>query len=175
MNAETNEGFTVSLLSGESPLPADCPVDITALKDYSLEALHMQDKLEIGAIHRIEISVKCLDSKEMKSLNKQYRDQDKATNVLSFDSGMPPLTDAMGVSFKALGDIIFCPDVIANEARRQSKPPSWHWGHLMVHGTLHLCGYDHIEAQEAHDMEELEIKILSRCGITNPYQMQTHS
>lgn len=173
MNADAHPGLTVSLLSGEAPLPSDCPVDIIALKSYALGALQMQDKLSMDTIHRVEISVQCLDSNEMQALNRQYRQQDKATNVLSFESGMPALTDDTGVSFKALGDIIFCPDLIADEARQQDRPHDWHWGHLMVHGTLHLCGYDHIDAQDANDMEALEIRILSTSGITNPYQIQT--
>lgn len=173
MNADHPPGFTLDLVSDAGPMPADCPVDIAELKVYAIEALQNQNKLAMGAIDRVEISVQCLNVEAMRALNKQYRWQDKPTNVLSFESGMPALTNDKGERYQLLGDIIFCPALIADEAQQQAKPCSWHWGHLMVHGTLHLCGYDHMKDDEAQAMEALEIKILSTSGINNPYQTQT--
>jgi len=107
----------------------------------------------------------------MARLNHQYRHQDKPTNVLSFESAMPALVDDEGRWTLYLGDLVFCADIIEQEAESQGKPLHWHWCHLLVHGTLHLCGYDHTAPDEANNMETMEIRILSGSGISNPYQM----
>ncbi len=103
-------------------------------------------------------------SKEMQQFNKQYRDKDAPTNVLSF-----PIETPAEIDFTLLGDIILCSEVIKNEAQQQSKSEASHWAHMVVHGMLHLQGYDHIDNDEAEEMEKLEIEILQRLGIANPY------
>lgn len=104
-------------------------------------------------------------SDEVQKLNKQYRDKDKATNVLSF-----PMQSPEEVDIHLLGDIVLCASVIKQEAEQQSKTSTAHWAHMVVHGMLHLQGYDHIENDEAEDMEQLEINILKKLGFDNPYE-----
>ena len=101
---------------------------------------------------------------EIQQLNKQYRDKDKATNVLSF-----PMLSPEEVDVCLLGDIALCAAVINREAKQQSKAENAHWAHMVVHGMLHLQGFDHIDNQEAEEMEQLEIKILNQIGFDNPY------
>ena len=105
------------------------------------------------------------DAAEMRELNKQYRDKDKSTNVLSFPMQSPPEVDVC-----LLGDIVLCAPVIKQEAARQTKSELSHWAHMVVHGMLHLQGYDHISDDEAGEMEQREIDILKQLGFDNPYQ-----
>ena len=104
-------------------------------------------------------------SDEIQKLNKQYRDKDKATNVLSF-----PMQSPEEVDISLLGDIILCASVIKQEANQQSKSEASHWAHMVVHGMLHLQGYDHVQNDEAEKMELLEINILNQLGFANPYE-----
>ena len=100
-------------------------------------------------------------------LNKEYRGKDKPTNVLSF-----PFDDMAGLpeeETRLLGDLVICAPVVRKEAKKQDKRPKDHWAHMVVHGTLHLLGYDHIEEAEASEMEALEARILEQFGIKNPY------
>jgi probable rRNA maturation factor len=113
----------------------------------------------------IEISVRLVDREESQTLNRHYRQKDKPTNVLSFPSDLPP-----DLPFRHLGDIVICAPVIRDEAREQGKPVDDHWAHMLVHGALHLLGYDHIEDSEAAEMEEREVAILAQLGIADPYQ-----
>ena len=105
------------------------------------------------------------DIDEMQQLNKQYRDKDKPTNVLSF-----PMQSPVEAGVFLLGDIALCAPVIKQEASQQSKSEMSHWAHMVVHGMLHLQGYDHINDDEAEQMEQLEIKILNQLGFSNPYK-----
>jgi probable rRNA maturation factor len=105
------------------------------------------------------------DIDEMQQLNKQYRDKDKPTNVLSF-----PMQSHVEAGVFLLGDIALCAPVIKQEASQQSKSEMSHWAHMVVHGMLHLQGYDHIKNDEAEEMEQLEIKILNQLGFSNPYK-----
>jgi probable rRNA maturation factor len=110
-------------------------------------------------------SILVTSAEEIQQLNKQYRDKDKPTNVLSFPMQSPP-----GVDLQLLGDIVLCAAVIKQEAIEQSKPVLSHWAHMVVHGMLHLQGYDHINNDEAEEMEQTEINILNKLGFDNPYQ-----
>ena len=105
------------------------------------------------------ITVRYVGESEGRRLNRDYRDKDYATNVLSFAYQQRPLA----------GDIVICAPVVAREARAQGKPVSAHHAHLLVHGLLHLLGYDHEEAREAARMERRERAILARLGIPDPY------
>ena len=102
---------------------------------------------------------------EIQQLNKQYRDKDKATNVLSF-----PMESPEEVDLCLLGDIVLCAKVIRQEALEQSKSEQAHWAHMVVHGMLHLQGYDHVDDEEADEMEQKEIFILNQLGFDNPYK-----
>lgn len=102
---------------------------------------------------------------EIQELNKTYRDKDKPTNVLSF-----PMDSPEEVDLDLLGDIVLCASVIRQEAKQQSKTELEHWAHMVVHGMLHLQGYDHIKDDDAEEMERLEINILSRLGFESPYE-----
>ena len=102
---------------------------------------------------------------EIQKLNKQYRDKDKATNVLSFPMQSPEEVDVC-----LLGDIVLCAVVINREAKQQLKAENAHWAHMVVHGMLHLQGFDHIKNEQAEEMEQLEIKILNQLGFDDPYK-----
>ena len=110
-------------------------------------------------------SIRITTAKEIQQLNKQYRDKDKATNVLSFPMQSP---EEAGVCL--LGDIALCAAVINREAKQQVKADKAHWAHMVVHGMLHLQGFDHIRNEQAEEMEQLEIEILNQLGFDNPYE-----
>ena len=102
---------------------------------------------------------------ESQQLNKQYRHKDKPTNVLSFPFEVPE-----GIELNLLGDLVVCAPVIQQEATEQGKVLFDHWAHMIIHGCLHLLGYDHINDTDADEMEALEIKILAQLSINNPYE-----
>jgi probable rRNA maturation factor len=111
-----------------------------------------------------EIVIRLVDDQESAELNQQYRHKQGPTNILSFPFEAPD-----GFDTDLLGDLVICAPLIALEARQQNKQLFDHWAHITIHGVLHLLGYDHIDDAEAEEMEALEIKILSRLNINNPY------
>ena len=113
-----------------------------------------------------ELTVRIVADEEIQELNRNYRHKDKPTNVLSF-----PFEKIDGIELPLLGDIVICAAVVAREAQQQHKPLLNHWAHMVVHGVLHLLGYDHIDEVEAEEMETLEIKVLQGLGINNPYDV----
>jgi probable rRNA maturation factor len=115
----------------------------------------------------IEVGIRVVSADEMQALNRQYRGKDKTTNVLSFEAGdVAGLPDGVP---RILGDVVICAAVVADEAREQGKRPEDHWAHMLVHGTLHLLGYDHLTDAEAMEMEALESRILAAGNVTDPY------
>ena len=120
-----------------------------------------------GGPSAFELSVRIVDSLEMQALNSEFRSKNQPTNVLSFPagaiSGLPPGEEV------PLGDIVVCDDVVCREAAEQRKPLDHHWAHMIVHGSLHLLGFDHEDDADAVAMESLEIEILADFGIPNPY------
>lgn len=117
------------------------------------------------------ITVMFCDEEEARQYNAQYRDKDYATNVLSFalNEG-EDFTFAQEAGAASLeGDLILCPQVVEKEAAEQGKSILEHYAHLIVHGTLHLMGYDHMQEEEAQIMESLEIAFMNQLGYDNPY------
>jgi probable rRNA maturation factor len=114
-----------------------------------------------------EVSVRIVDSDEIRALNRDYRGKDRPTNVLSFPAG-----EVAGLPAEVpvlLGDIVVCASVVRDEATEQGKTLADHWAHMLVHGTLHLLGYDHEADTDAAEMEALEARILSEHGLADPY------
>ena len=105
---------------------------------------------------------------ESRRLNARFRGRDQPTNVLSFPAAALPA--ANGADPRPLGDLVICPQVLRSEAREQSKSLRAHWAHLVVHGALHLIGYDHEHKADARRMERREIAVLRRLGFANPYR-----
>nr|WP_241664390.1 rRNA maturation RNase YbeY [Ningiella ruwaisensis] len=114
----------------------------------------------------IELGLRVVSYEESKALNFQYRRKDKATNVLSFPSDTPDYVDS-----NYIGDLAICAQVLQDEATEQNKDISHHWAHLCVHGVLHLLGYDHINDQDADEMESIETGVLAKLGIDDPYTL----
>ena len=113
-----------------------------------------------------EVCINVVDSTESQHLNLTYRGKDKPTNVLSFPADLPDFVESTH-----LGDLAICAEVVALEAREQGKPVLNHWAHMTIHGCLHLLGYDHINDDDAAQMEALEIELLAALNIPDPYQL----
>ena len=114
-----------------------------------------------------ELTIRLVNQDESRQLNNQYRGKDKPTNVLSF-----PFETPEGIELNLLGDLVICIEVMQAEANVQNKALFDHWAHLVIHGCLHLVGFDHISDDEAVEMESIEIAILAKLGISNPYLEQ---
>ena len=114
-----------------------------------------------------DVSVRVVDKEEIRTLNRDYRQKDAVTNVLSFPAG--PIKGLPVDNAVALGDIVLCANMVSDEAAAQEKPVGAHWAHLLVHGTLHLLGYDHLTDADAAAMEGLETRILMDNGLADPY------
>ena len=117
--------------------------------------------LDIDGPRGGQITIRFVDTEEGQTLNRDYRHKDYATNVLSFPYETDPLV---------CGDLVICAPVVEREAAEQGKPLEAHWAQMVVHGVLHLLGYDHQTDADAETMERLEIAILGRLGFPNPYE-----
>jgi probable rRNA maturation factor len=131
----------------------------TALRDFASRVLDVYKP-------NAEVTIRIVSTSEMQALNRQYRHQDKPTNVRSFIMDVP---DGMDLSPMPLGDIVICADVVNQEAAAENIPPLSHWAHIVIHGTLHLLGYDHQTDQEADMMQAIESTFMQQFGFTNPY------
>ncbi len=146
-------------------------IDVVLVNDDALEAPSLSqfisflkplaEHLQVNK----ELCIKVVDQAESCYLNSRFRGKDKATNVLSFASELPEFVDS-----NHLGDLAICSDVVVQEALDQNKKVIDHWAHLTIHGCLHLLGYDHIDDDEALVMEALEVALLSKLSIGNPYR-----
>ncbi len=114
-----------------------------------------------------ELSIMVVSEQVSQTLNSQYRDKDKPTNVLSFPADIPDFVES-----PLLGDLVVCAPIVEQEAQQQNKTSYHHWAHMTIHGCLHLLGFDHIEDADAEEMESLEIKVLHELGIDNPYLLK---
>jgi probable rRNA maturation factor len=145
----------LQIASGEAALP-----DEQAFTGWAEAVLK-------GRRERTEITIRLVDEAEGRALNRDFRGSDKATNVLSFPYQAPEV-----VASDLLGDLVICAPVVAAEARAQGKAPMAHWAHMVVHGLLHLLGYDHQGEAEAGEMEGIESALMSQLGFPDPYQEQ---
>jgi len=116
-----------------------------------------------------ELTLRFVDEAEMIKLNSTYRNLNKTTNVLAFPASYPKEIE---LKFPLLGDIIICPAVLLQESNTLGAQLISHWAHIVIHGTLHLLGYDHIKEEEEAIMQEIEIKLLKNLGFSNPYETQ---
>lgn len=116
-----------------------------------------------------DVVVRIVDEGESRSLNRRYRNRDRATNVLAFAGGEAAIPGPPAARRRSLGDLAICGPVVEREAVEQGKPAAGHWGHLLVHGILHLLGYDHKTGEEAAEMERLEARIMTDRGFDDPY------
>ena len=112
-----------------------------------------------------ELTVRIVDEAEITAINRQYRGKDGPTNVLSF-----PYEEIPGIAANLLGDVVICAPVVASESVAQDKPLEAHWAHMVIHGVLHLLGYDHHKEGEASRMESTETELLADLGYANPYE-----
>lgn len=148
------------------------------INDLEVQRIHHADKLPDDiAIQRwvdaaladhgrdTELVVRIVDSAESAELNQLYRHKSGPTNILSFPADLPP-----ELELNLLGDLVVCAPVLAQEALEQHKALHDHWAHIIIHGVLHLLGYDHLDEAEAELMESQEIRILQDLNIQNPYQ-----
>lgn len=128
-------------------------------------ALAYEGEREGSAVLRI------VEPDEAQTLNREFREKDYATNILSFPSDFADLPAEVLDEDDAgyLGDLVVCAAVVNEEARQQQKTTQQHWAHLVIHGVLHLQGYDHLVADEAEEMESLEIQLLAKIGVPDPY------
>ncbi len=147
--------ITVQRAVAKNEMPA-----ATQLKQWAKEVLKSKTP-------DVEMTIRIVTVAEMTELNTQYRHKTGATNVLSFPYDMPVGLDDGPV---LLGDIVICANIVQQEAAAQGKPVIAHWAHMVVHGTLHLLGYDHETPADADIMESLEKMILKKLGFSDPYQ-----
>lgn len=147
---------TLISISRADDLP-DCPAD-AQLDRWCRDVLEALDTSG-------HIDIRLMGSDEIRALNHQYRQRDQATNVLSFPAEM-----SSPIPVRLLGDIAACAEVIARQAREQNKPLEHHWAHMITHAVLHLLGHDHIDPDQAEQMEQLERDLLARWSIPDPYQ-----
>lgn len=135
---------------------------ITSWVSTALDGAALAGNLSVVAAS--EVSVYIVDEAESQALNLEYRAQDKPTNVLSFPADIP---EEIGIPL--LGDLVICAPIVAHEALEQKKTLAAHWAHILIHGTLHLLGYDHIEDADAEVMEALETQLVQQLGFPSPY------
>lgn len=150
-------------------------IDLQIVTDEPLESYPTLEKMTQWATQALEtggrkadseITIRMVDSKEIYELNSTYRHVDKPTNILSFPFDLPEGVDDMPL----LGDLVICKEVLERECKEQNKTLEEHFAHLIVHGCLHLLGYDHIEIEDAQEMEPLEVEALNKLGYENPYK-----
>ncbi|MBL4899333.1 MAG: rRNA maturation RNase YbeY [Colwellia sp.] len=133
----------------------------------SLELFQRWTDIALTAVtdQEFELTIRLVNLAESQQLNNQYRKINKPTNVLSFPFEVPD-----GIELNLLGDLVVCVQIVEQEAKEQGKALFDHWAHMIIHGCLHLLGYDHINDTDADEMEALEIKILATLSINNPYE-----
>jgi probable rRNA maturation factor len=148
-------------------LPTTKRLQLWAQAAYEVHhAAHSNGRKRI--VQPVQVSLRIVGTAESRKLNREWRDEDHATNVLSFPAGeMPEITGEL----PTLGDLVVCAPVVKREAQQQGKSLDAHWAHLMIHGVLHLLGYDHEVERDAQLMEACEVAIVESLGFANPYDV----
>ncbi|MEH6358956.1 MAG: rRNA maturation RNase YbeY [Pseudomonadales bacterium] len=160
-----SEPLNESIVSFEDVSGADDVPTAANIEQWVQQVLSNQ----LDAAPFPELSIQVVNEQTISELNETYRHKSGPTNVLSFPFEAPPgLPEEEAEAL--LGDIVICAQVVANEAQQQHKSLQAHWAHMIVHGVLHLLGYDHLDDEEADQMESLEIQLLSELAFPNPYQ-----
>lgn len=156
--------YQIDIQNALEPEPQGVPSEEKLIKWACValkEASEMSDQVDDA-----EMTIRLASEAEISELNQNYRNKPGPTNVLSFPADIP-----VEIELPLLGDVIICADVVENEAQAQNKSLESHWAHMVIHGTLHLLGYDHIEENDADEMETKEIEILAKLGYPNPYMV----
>ncbi len=150
----SNSSITIELQneSGQSDIPSESQFELWVTS--SLQAVYKQ----------LEQPIRIASEFEIQQINKTYRHMDKPTNVLSF-----PAESIEYLDYDYLGDLIICASIVESEALQQQKSLLAHWAHMVVHGMLHLQGFDHTEDDSANEMESLESEIVTHLGFSDPY------
>lgn len=171
-NAPSELQIEVQIACADSDVPS-----AAQLTDWATRALLAVSALSadsattaetVKVAHDTALTIRVVDEAESQALNNEYRGKDKPTNVLSFPFEMPEGLP-VGALPPMLGDLAICAAVVQREAQQQLKDADAHWAHMIIHGVLHLLGYDHIDDDDAEIMEALEIELLAGLGYTNPY------
>ncbi len=148
----------------------DIQLAVETALPVSEKILRQWAKLALGEAYQAhELTLRFVEKEEIRTLNRTYRQQDKPTNVLAFPSSLP---DEIKKIHPFLGDVIICPEVLQEESHHDEIPLIEHWAHIVIHGILHLQGYDHIETEDAQIMQALEIQLLAKLGFSNPYHTE---
>ena len=148
-------------------LRIDRQLAVNGLAAPSVEQMQNWAETTLAAVrHQAEeLTVRITDKAESAQLNERYRNKSGPTNVLSF-----PFEEPADIQTGLLGDLVICAPVVEREAAEQGKDIEAHWAHMIVHGVLHLCGYDHIHDDQAYEMEHLETDIMQTLGYADPYE-----
>jgi probable rRNA maturation factor len=155
-------------MTHEIDLQVACtPTELPTKEQFQLWVDTALSEVSSEPKQEFELTIRLVNNEESQQLNMQYRGKDKPTNVLSFPFEVPE-----GVELNLLGDLIICIEVMKQEAQEQNKALFDHWAHLVIHGCLHLVGFDHISDTEAVEMESIETSILKKLGISDPYVEQ---
>lgn len=151
--------------TGRGGVPATRRLQLWAQAAYEVHhAAHSHGRRRV--VQPVQVSLRIVGAAESRKLNRDWRGQDHATNVLSFPAGETP---ELAGEPPSLGDLAICAPVVLREAREQGRSPQAHWAHMMVHGVLHLLGHDHEVERDAQVMEACEVAILESLGFGNPY------
>ncbi|MBA2648013.1 MAG: rRNA maturation RNase YbeY [Legionella sp.] len=134
---------------------------------HNLAALALRDQKK-----QAELTIRLVRAEEMTALNNQYRQKNKVTNVLAFPSSLP---ECIELETPFLGDIVICPEVLRTESKHLHKVLKAHWALIVIHGVLHLLGYDHINTADADKMQTIEIGLLAELGFESPYDTEDNT
>ena len=144
-------------------------IQIESKYTFVPSAVKIKQWVKAALRHKVrkgELTIRLVNKKEIQTLNKAYRRKNKPTNVLSFKAMIPK---EVKLKVPLLGDLVICSEIVNEEAQQQNKTKEAHWAHIIIHGSLHLLGYDHETEAEAEKMEAKEIRLLKSFGWSDPY------